>query len=82
MDAQLDPDGCMRILAVLKRIHEQLRDGILNLKVVPRMEGRRVMLDGAGPSPERFEGKRVAAIDSVNVIAIQKVRFSASGAQR
>jgi hypothetical protein len=40
------------------------------------------MLDGAGPSPERFEGKRVAAIDSVNVIAVHKVRFGASGAQR
>jgi beta-galactosidase len=66
----------------LKYLYEQLRDRMMVLKVIPRMEGSSVVLDANVSRRERFEGKRVARIDAVDAVPVYKVRFNASGVQR
>jgi beta-galactosidase len=64
----------------LKYFREQLRDHAILIKVVPHLESSNVVLDSSLLHRERFAGKRVAVIDSVEVMPIYRVLFKANGA--
>jgi hypothetical protein len=63
----------------LKQHRDRLKRSPLVLKIVPRLEGSNVVLDATVPHRERFEGKRVAAIDSIKATPVYKTKIGPKG---
>jgi hypothetical protein len=63
----------------LKQHRDRLKRSPLVLKVTPRLEGSNVVLDATVPYRERFEGKRVAVIDSIKATPVYRTKIGPKG---
>ncbi len=66
----------------LRHLAAQLRNGELIIKIVPRTPETPAVLDPTVPNRERFAGKSVALIDSIEAVPVYKLRIAADGAAR
>jgi hypothetical protein len=63
----------------LKQHRDRLKRSPLVIKIAPRLEGSNVVLDATVPYRERFEGKRVATIDSIKATPVYKTKIGPKG---
>jgi hypothetical protein len=66
----------------LRHIAAQLHDGELIIKIIPRTPETPAILDPTVPNRDRFAGKSVALIDSIEAVPVYKVHFASDGASR
>jgi hypothetical protein len=63
----------------LKQHRDRLKLSPLVIKIVPRLEGSNVVLDATVPHRERFEGKRIAVIDSIKATPVYRTKIGSKG---
>jgi len=64
----------------LKHLRATLRGQPLVIKIVPRLEGSDVVLDTTMARRERFEGTRIAVIDSIDAIPVYRSSITSRSA--
>ncbi len=64
----------------LRTLRPQIVDNTLLIKIIPRTPETPAVLDPTVPNRERFAGKSVAIIDSIETIPVYKLHFSSNGA--